>query len=843
MRAKITVISIVLLLLVLAVLAFSPAEGASPPSGPTVHVVRWGENLTIIARRYGTTVEAIMRANRLTNPNRIYVGQRLVIPQPQSTPLTQPVVYVVQWGDTLYSIAHRYGTTVEAIMQANGLRSWHIYAGQRLTIPAAVSGTPQGGMRYTVRRGDTLTSIAYRFGTTVQAIVQANRLYNPSLIYVGQVLIIPAAPGAQPATGVVYTVKPGDTLASIAYRFGVDPWSIAMANNIYNMSLIYVGQRLWIPGVSGPRVTPTPVPPSVTCTPTPTPTSVPDAAYGERIYNGSFEEGFEPTGVGKGWLPFGNGNAHHHYADDDLPAVVWHGKHAQLMEMGGVTQPDRYIGIYQRVRVAPGARYELMIHGVIRSDEGSPEASGWGHRIQYGIDYDGGTDWEAVEEWVDVNWDDQPRRAESYQMGEYRTIITARSDHLTLFIRGWKKWEGRTGEVSFNLDGISLRGLGAPPPTPTPTPPPGASATPTSTPADNLYIPTLTPTPTVTPQVGATGGRMKSPEYGMQAFLWWHPEITDRVLQQIKLAGFGWLKHNFAWRDIEGAAKGHFDWTQTDRIVDAVQKHGLKLLVRVDHQPAWAGGGYPTNGPPDDYNDFGDFVEALARRYKGRIHAYEIWNEPNLRREWGGRPPNAAEYVRLLKIAYQRIKAVDPNALVITAGLSPTGTGLPEAIPDDQYLRQMYEAGAKGYFDALGVHAPGYKAPPEVSPDEAAANKEKYGGERFFCFRRVEDLRAIMVEYGDADTQVVVLELGWTTDPRPDSPYHWHAVAEQQQADYLVRAYKWAREHWSPWIGLMCTIYIADPDWDENDEQYYWSIILPDGRARPAYAALVQMPK
>ena len=150
----------------------------------------------------------------------------------------------------------------------------------------------------------------------------------------------------------------------------------------------------------------------------------------------------------------------------------------------------------------------------------------------------------------------------------------------------------------------------------------------------------------------------------------------------------------------------------------------------------------------------------MVSRYKGRIRAYEIWNEPNLAREWGGRPPNAGQYVSLLKEAYRRVKQADPNAMVISAGLTPTGTSSPEATPDDMYLEQMYQAmsgNSSGYFDVLGVHAAGYKAPPEASPEEAASNPN-YGGQRFFCFRRVEDLRAIMIKYGDANKQVALLE-------------------------------------------------------------------------------------
>jgi hypothetical protein len=114
---------------------------------------------------------------------------------------------------------------------------------------------------------------------------------------------------------------------------------------------------------------------------------------------------------------------------------------------------------------------------------------------------------------------------------------------------------------------------------------------------------------------------------------------------------------------------------------------------------------------------------------------------------------------------------------------------------DTEYLNRLYEAAGgslDGYADVVGVHAPGFKAPPEMSSDEVMQNQEVYGRGRYFTFRRVEDLRAIMEEYGDTERQVAILEMGWTTDPRPDSPYNWHAVTEEEKADYLVRAFAYA---------------------------------------------------
>jgi hypothetical protein len=303
----------------------------------------------------------------------------------------------------------------------------------------------------------------------------------------------------------------------------------------------------------------------------------------------------------------------------------------------------------------------------------------------------------------------------------------------------------------------------------------------------------------------------------MQAFLgWWRPYRSNHDLDLIRDAGFTWVKQVFAWRDIQGAAKGHFDWQLADEIVfQAHDRYGREILAQVGFPPDWARSEGTMTDPPANLQDWADLLYTFASRYPGRIRAYEVWNEPNLAREWGGRQPDPAAHTGLLRVAYRAIKEADPQAVVVSAGLAQTGTQAGVAIADDQYLEAMYAAmggDSDLYFDALGVHAMGFKAPPEVSPAEAAPNPE-YGSQRFFTFRCVEDLRQIVEVHGDAGKQVVVTELGWTSDPRPDSPYHWHAVTEEQKADYLVRAYGWAEAHWQPWIGPLFVFALADPAW------------------------------
>ena len=164
-------------------------------------------------------------------------------------------VHVVQRGETLWSIAARYGTSANAVAQANGISNWNlIYAGQRLTIPSGGSSGAASGSTYTVQPGDTLSGIAARYGTSVAALVQRNGLASANYIYPGQRLIISGAGSSGGssggAAGGTYVVQRGDTLAAIGARYGTTVSAIVRANGIANPSLIVAGQRLTIPGAS-----------------------------------------------------------------------------------------------------------------------------------------------------------------------------------------------------------------------------------------------------------------------------------------------------------------------------------------------------------------------------------------------------------------------------------------------------------------------------------------------------------------------------------------------------------------------------------------------------------------
>lgn len=267
--------------------ALAPVPTA-PQRTPATYQVRSGDTVSGIAHRTGTTVAAIVAANNLRSDALIKVGQVLRLPSAaqQAAPVraaapAASTTHTVAAGDTVSALATRYGTTVDAIVSANRLDSRAlIIIGQRLTIPgsgvksagstasAAPAATPAPtAQTHVVRAGDTVSGLAKQYGTTVAQIVSANGLNNAGLIYVGQRLTVSGSAGSGAATSGATTVQvsnpvsstasrthvvqSGETVTHIAQRYGTTVSAITASNKLGSNALIYVGQRLTVPGGSG----------------------------------------------------------------------------------------------------------------------------------------------------------------------------------------------------------------------------------------------------------------------------------------------------------------------------------------------------------------------------------------------------------------------------------------------------------------------------------------------------------------------------------------------------------------------------------------------------------------
>ncbi|NPV66759.1 MAG: LysM peptidoglycan-binding domain-containing protein [Anaerolineae bacterium] len=483
-----------------------------------------------------------------------------------------------------------------------------------LAFGAATATAQQGERTHVVRPGENLYRIALQYGTTISAIVQANGIVNPNLIFVGQVLKIPGtagggtppptqAPGGGTGQTSIHIVQRGETLYRIALRYGTTIRTLVTLNNIANPNLIFVGQRLTIPGSGG-------------TTPLPTPTPVP----------------------------------------------------------GGGTTPN----------------------------------------------------------------------------------------------------------VAF--------------------------------------------------------------AYGIQVHL--PNQNQAAVAARVTELGMTWVKQQIEWKVYE-PNQGQINWAALDEMVNTLESINVKILFSVVKAPAWARDSTQEDGPPANFQTYANFVGALAERYRGRVDAYEIWNEQNLRREWNSssHPISAAQYVELLRLAYNAIKAKDPAAIVVAGGLAPTGfnDGI-NAIDDRVYLRAMYANGVANYSDALGAHPNGWANPPaSVCCNNTPGVPTHDDHPSFFFLQTLRDYRNIMVANGDSQTFIWATEFGWGTNAdiggAPPAGYEFVAYTDlNEQAQYIVAAFDIARN-----LNYVGPMFLWNLNFCEaagaNSEQCLWSLIGPSG-PRPAYAAV-----
>lgn len=307
-------------------------------------------------------------------------------------------------------------------------------------------------------------------------------------------------------------------------------------------------------------------------------------------------------------------------------------------------------------------------------------------------------------------------------------------------------------------------------------------------------------------------------------------DFSDRKLELVSAAGFTWVKAWISWARLE-PRRGQYAWLESeqndlDNVLRRVEEHRLKLLVRIAEPPGWAGGS-PRRVNPGHLRRF---MQAMARHAGDRVGAYEIFNEPNLPQEWGGRA-DPKGYARLLRAAYQGVKAGNPRALVVSAGPATTGTNSGGVMDDLSFIRKLYQAGARGTFDALGSHPYGFKYSPRQSPST------------WLAFRHVEQQRAMMRQFKDAGRPIWATEAGWLLDnPYDQGGFNWMKVSARQQADYLVGAFQYARDRY-PWLQAMF-VYNLDfstvPWYARSDPSRWFSILAEDESPRPAYTALAR---
>jgi len=322
------------------------------------------------------------------------------------------------------------------------------------------------------------------------------------------------------------------------------------------------------------------------------------------------------------------------------------------------------------------------------------------------------------------------------------------------------------------------------------------------------------------------------------------PAKREQQMQMIADAGFNWIRQQFVWEDIEIHGKGDFvdtrndpagvdSWAKYDQIVDLAEQYGIQIQARLSNPPAWAQTAAGDFAPPANAQDYVDFAAAVAERYRGRIHYFQVWNEPNIYPEWGEQSVDPEAFTELLCRTYYALKAVDPEIVVIAPALSPTlaltGRDLSELI----YLERMYQAGAGDCFDVLAAQAYGFFSGPT---DQRL---------RIFQpnFARQQFVRDLMVQHGDAQKPIWISEVAWNPLDSPDVPIElinregFGVVTPEQAARYLTEAYQRVAEDF-PYIGVMNYWYFKPASEAEAGQSwYYFRMLEPDFEPMPVYEA------
>ena len=363
----------------------------------------------------------------------------------------------------------------------------------------------------------------------------------------------------------------------------------------------------------------------------------------------------------------------------------------------------------------------------------------------------------------------------------------------------------------------------------------------------NVTAPLTTTTSTTTTAAETTAG---AEQFGLAAGCCTADGVSFAAqVEGYAATGAGWVRMGFSWRQTE-TTPGVFMWPRDD-MVTSFRATGMKVLGVLSATPAWATEPTceQTHGAkcaPTNPAHFAAYAAAVAERYDGdgvmdapgspRVHAWEIWNEPNIAAFW--RPaPDPAAYTRLLGAAATAIRAADPEATIVSAGLSPAGGAHAPA----EFLRAMYANGAAGSFDALGFHPYSYPA----FPTKIAAWN---AWQQMFNTSLPATLRSLMIANGDGAKQIWATEYGAPTggDTNNDGVSlcalgdtlglnEDRCLGEDRQAAMVTEAYDLWQSY--PWAGPLFWYSYQDLNTGTLSIENNFGLLRSDGSRKPAHEA------
>jgi hypothetical protein len=312
------------------------------------------------------------------------------------------------------------------------------------------------------------------------------------------------------------------------------------------------------------------------------------------------------------------------------------------------------------------------------------------------------------------------------------------------------------------------------------------------------------------------------PAVGVQYHgLWsdWSDADREEVLDRMAASGVRWLRLDVGWASLEEQGPSRrSDWyvQLLDRVVEGARARRMQVLVTLWATPGWANGGRDRAVPPTDPAEYGRVSGWLAAHYRGRVAAWEVWNEPNSRDFYEG---DVASYVRLLDEAHHAVKGQDPDARVVLGGPSYN---------DTDWLEQVYAAGAEGSFDVLATH-------PYLGPSDAPPETPDDGSP--WTLLHVAKVQELMRAHGDGDLPIWFTELGWSTHANDGDTAPWQrGVSESTQAEYLTRTLYLLRSRF-PQVSHVFW-YAARDRVDSDRHTNGYGLLTYDLEEKPALGAL-----
>jgi hypothetical protein len=272
------------------------------------------------------------------------------------------------------------------------------------------------------------------------------------------------------------------------------------------------------------------------------------------------------------------------------------------------------------------------------------------------------------------------------------------------------------------------------------------------------------------------------------------------------------VRFDFDWSGIEGA-KGRFDWSYTDRMVRAASAHSMEVLALLTYSPSWASlSGTTSHMPPTNVSDFASFARVAAQRYHPLgVNRWEIWNEPNISDFWQPKP-SVDKYGALFRAAAVALREVDPQATVLTGGLTrgPTA-GDGSRISQTEFVNGLYANGAAQLASAVAIHPYSFPTLPAIGGPKSTGR-----------FADLPAVHAVMARWGDGNKKIWATEFGAPTGDAIDDG----AMSEHDQAASILQAEQMVRS-WN-WLGPLVIYELRDRGTDRSDIEQNFGVVRND---------------